>query len=87
MFFDAGNIWLLKNDPNRPEAEFKASTFFKQLATGTGLGLRYDMDFIVLRFDVGVPLHVPYDTGKSGYYNIPTFWNTLGYHFAIGYPF
>lgn len=87
MFIDAGNIWLLKKDDNRPDSEFKPTTFFKQLATGTGLGLRYDLDFIVLRLDLGIAIHVPYDTGKSGYYNIPKFGNGLGLHFAIGYPF
>ncbi len=86
-FLDAGNIWLMKEDANRPDAQFKADTFYKQLASGTGLGIRYDMEFIVLRFDVGVAIHVPYETGKSGYYNIPKFSDGLGYHFAIGYPF
>ncbi len=87
VFLDAGNIWLLKKDPNRPDSEFKPTTFLRQLATGTGAGLRYDMDFIVLRLDLGVALHVPYDTGKGGYYNIPKFKDGLGFHFAIGYPF
>ncbi|MBP3510690.1 MAG: BamA/TamA family outer membrane protein [Prevotella sp.] len=87
VFLDAGNIWLLKDDPSRPDSEFKPTTFFRQLATGTGAGLRYDMDFIVLRLDLGVALHVPYDTGKGGYYNIPKFKDGLGLHFAIGYPF
>lgn len=86
-FLDAGNIWLLNKDETRLDSEFKPSTFFRQLATGTGAGLRYDMDFIVIRFDVGVGLHVPYDTGKSGYYNIPKFKDGLAFHFAIGYPF
>jgi len=87
VFLDAGNLWLLKNDPDRPDSEFKPTTFFRQLATGTGAGLRYDMEFIVLRLDLGVALHVPYDTGKGGYYNIPKFADGLGLHFAIGYPF
>lgn len=87
VFLDAGNIWLLKKDPARPDSEFRPGTFFRQLATGTGAGLRYDMEFIVLRLDLGVALHVPYDTGKSGYYNIPKFRDGLGLHFAIGYPF
>lgn len=86
-FLDAGNIWLLKKDESRPDSEFKPSTFFRQLATGTGIGLRYDMDFLVLRLDLGVALHVPYETGKKGYYNIPRFKDGLGLHFAIGYPF
>lgn len=87
LFFDAGNIWLMEKDENRPDAEFRFGTFWKQLATGTGLGLRYDLDFFVLRLDLGVALHVPYDTSKSGYYNIPKFSDGLGLHFAIGYPF
>lgn len=86
-FLDAGNIWLMKKDISRPDSEFKLSTFFRQLATGTGVGIRYDLDFLVLRLDLGIALHVPYDTGKSGYYNIPRFKDGLGLHFAIGYPF
>ena len=86
-FLDAGNIWLMKHDDNRPGAKFKADSVFKQLATGTGVGIRYDLDFFVIRLDLGIALHVPYETGKSGYYNIPKFKDGLGLHFAIGYPF
>ncbi len=86
-FLDAGNVWLMKSDDARPDAQFKPTTFFRQLATGTGVGIRYDLDFFVLRLDLGIALHVPYDTGKSGYYNIPKFRDGLGLHFAIGYPF
>ena len=87
LFLDAGNIWLMEKDENRPDAEFRFDTFWRQLALGTGLGLRYDLDFFVLRLDLGVALHVPYDTTKSGFYNIPKFSDGLGLHFAIGYPF
>lgn len=87
LFLDAGNIWLMEKDENRPDAEFRFDTFWRQLATGTGVGLRYDLDFFVLRLDLGIGIHVPYDTGKSGYYNIPKFSDGLGIHFAIGYPF
>ncbi len=87
VFFDAGNIWLIDKDESRPDAEFHFDTFYRQLATGTGAGIRYDLDFFVLRLDLGVAIHVPYETGKSGYYNIPKFSDGLGLHFAIGYPF
>ena len=86
-FLDVGNVWLLKPDANRPGATFKPGKFLEELATGTGLGIRYDLDFFVLRLDLGVALHVPYETGKSSYYNIPKFRDGLGLHFAIGYPF
>ena len=59
----------------------------KNIALGTGAGLRYDLDFLVLRFDVGIALHAPYQTAKSGFYNIERFKDGLGLHFAIGYPF
>lgn len=87
LFLDAGNVWLLRDDPNRPGSNIKEANFFKDLALGTGAGVRYDMDFLVIRFDVGVGLHLPYDTGKKGYYNIPSFKDGLGFHLAIGYPF
>lgn len=86
-FLDAGNVWLMRNDPNRPGGHIKDANFLKDLALGTGFGLRYDMDFLVVRFDVGIGLHLPYDTGKKGYYNIPKFRDGFGYHLAIGYPF
>ena len=86
-FLDAGNIWLLRNDPDRPGGQFKFSDFGKDIALGTGAGLRYDLTFLVIRFDVGIGLHVPYETSKKGYYNLPSFKKSLGYHLAIGYPF
>lgn len=86
-FLDAGNVWLLRNDPNRPGGKFDFDGFGKQIALGTGVGLRYDLTFLVIRLDMGIPLHVPYDTGKSGYYNITDFGHNLAWHLAIGYPF
>jgi outer membrane translocation and assembly module TamA len=87
VFMDAGNVWLTKDDPARPGGRFHWKNLGKELALGTGAGLRYDLEFLVIRFDVGVGLHAPYDTGKPGYYNMPSFGKSLGYHFAVGYPF
>lgn len=86
-FIDAGNVWLFDEDAKRPGGRFHWSKLGEQLALGTGVGLRYDLDFLVIRFDVGVGIHAPYDTGRSGYYNMPSFGKSLGYHIAIGYPF
>ena len=61
--------------------------FFRDLATGTGLGLRLDMDIIVVRADLGIGIHLPYDTGHGGYYNMESFGKSLAFHLAIGYPF
>jgi hypothetical protein len=66
---------------------FRFGEFFKEMALGTGVGLRYDLDFLILRIDWGVGLHVPYETSKSGFYNIDKFSRHQTLHFAIGYPF
>lgn len=88
VFLDAGNVWLMRSDSARAEGQLRMKTFAKQIALGTGAGLRYDLDFLVLRLDCGVPLHAPYNTGRKKYYNITgNFWKQLGVHFAIGYPF
>jgi outer membrane protein assembly factor BamA len=87
LFVDAGNVWLLKDDPSRPGGTLQASTFLKDLALGTGAGLRVDLGMIVVRGDLGVGIHAPYNTGKSGYYNMTSFGNSLAFHLAIGYPF
>lgn len=59
IFLDAGNVWNLRNHENKEEEQFRFKTMFKQLALGTGLGLRYDLDFLVLRLDWGLGLHAP----------------------------
>lgn len=87
IFLDAGNIWLLRDDERRPGGKFSFKNLADQIALGTGAGLRYDLSFLVVRVDCGVGLHMPYDTGKTGYYNIPKFKDGLGLHLAIGYPF
>ena len=74
-------------DEARHGAEFTLNRFFDSIALGTGVGIRYDLSFLVLRLDWGIALHVPYETAKPGYYNIPKFKDGMGIHFAIGYPF
>jgi hypothetical protein len=75
--------------PAHVDENFKIgeTNFLKSIALGTGFGLRYDLKFLVLRLDLGIGIHAPYDTGKRGYYNIPKFKDGIGIHFAVGYPF
>lgn len=95
VFLDAGNVWTTSDDGYiSPDAgddtsygKFKMSKFLNDLALGTGIGIRYDLDFLILRLDWGIGLHVPYDTGKSGYFNTDGFKRNQSLHFAIGYPF
>ena len=87
LFLDAGNVWTLRNHEYSPLGKFDVDKFFRQLAVGTGVGVRYDMGMFVIRVDWGIGLHVPYDTGKNGFYNIRRFKDAQSLHFAVGYPF
>ena len=87
LFADAGNVWLLRPDADRPGAQFRWRTLGRDLAVGTGLGLRYNLKVLLLRADVGIPLHLPYATSRRGYYNVPHFTRALCFHLAVGYPF
>ena len=61
LFVDAGNIWLMNDiEENAPEGVFKFDRFYKEIAVGTGLGLRFDLNFLVIRLDVATPLRKPY---------------------------
>ena len=37
--------------------------------------------------DLGIGIHAPYKTSRSGYYNMTSFGKSLAFHLAIGYPF
>lgn len=87
LFVDAGNVWLLRNDENRPGAQLRWKSLGRDIALGTGIGLRYNLKVVLLRADVGIPLHIPYNTNKQGYYNVPRFAQSLCLHFGVGYPF
>ncbi|MDD3108147.1 MAG: BamA/TamA family outer membrane protein [Alistipes sp.] len=88
LFVDAGNVWLLRNDPQRPGGVLDAKGFWEEIALDTGVGLRYDLSILVLRADLGIALHTPYpNPEKPHYYNISNFKEGLGFHLALGYPF
>lgn len=87
LFLDSGNVWLLKNDPQRPGGKLEGKSFFRDLALGTGAGLRVDIGMLVIRGDLGIGIHAPYKTKREGYYNMTSFAHSLAFHLAIGYPF
>jgi hypothetical protein len=67
---------------------FKPSRFFKDIALGTGIGLRYDLGFLVIRLDWGVAIHIPCENGVNRYFfNANRFRDLHTLNFAIGYPF
>ena len=84
LFLDAGNVWALRDDGYRANSQLQMKNLLKETALGTGIGLRYDLEFFVLRIDWGFALHLPY---KTGFYNVDSFHDAQCLHFAIGLPF
>jgi outer membrane protein assembly factor BamA len=87
LFVDAGNIWDISNASiTASEAKFRGINSIKDIAIGTGVGLRYDLSFILLRLDLGFKTYEPYlPTGNKWFknYNLA---HTV-YNFGISYPF
>lgn len=92
LFTDAGNVWAVKEDPNRPGAHFEFKSFYKSMAWDAGLGIRLNFSIIVIRFDLAIPLHDPT-------YSLSDRWvakdiakkewllRNTNFNFGIGYPF
>ena len=90
LFADAGNIWAIKNDPDRPGAQFKINSFYKDIAIGTGFGMRFDFKFVLLRTDIGLKFRdpkLPASTCWIFSQPNPINHNNLAIVIAIGYPF
>ena len=88
-FIDAGNIWTVKEYANQPGGEFRFNTFYKQIALAYGLGIRFDLNILILRFDGGMKaLNPVYSHGRDRWPIIhPRFKRDFAFHFAVGYPF
>lgn len=94
LFADAGNVWLLKPNDVTPGGQFSLSGFYKEIAVGAGVGLRIDVSFFILRFDLAIPLRKPWlENGRRWVINQIDFgspaWRNenLILNVAIGYPF
>ena len=91
LFADAGNIWTLRTDPDRPGSKF-TSNFLNDFAMDVGAGLRVDISLLVLRLDIAFPLRLPYlpSGEKWSEFNFgDSEWrkNNIVWNLAIGYPF
>lgn len=87
-FADAGNIWLSYIDPTKPNGLFKIHQFYKEIALGSGFGLRYDFSFFVLRLDAATRIHDPQMIeSKRWVIGKKPLRETTILNFGIGYPF
>jgi len=94
IFVDAGNVWLTRKNAQLPNGEFQPNRFYKEFAVGTGIGLRADISFFVIRLDLGMPLRKPaLPENERWVYDKIQFgdgkWRkqNLVLNIAIGYPF
>jgi outer membrane protein assembly factor BamA len=89
LFFDVGNIWAINDKDNREGAQFAFDTFYKQLAFGTGTGLRFDFSYFIFRLDLGMKLREPSDKFGDGWIPGSRRYTSDDFvlSFAIGYPF
>ena len=87
-FFDLGNIWYMHSnaDEYAEEAVFHPKDFYKELGFNTGLGIRFDIKFAVLRLDWGVQLHNP-NLPEGNRWVKKFSWKRTALNFGVGYPF
>jgi len=86
LFVDAGNIWDITNSIfAEEEAKFNGINSVKDIAVGSGFGLRYDFSFLVFRLDLGFKMHEPYLETNKWFRNY-NFSNAV-YNIGINYPF
>lgn len=87
-FIDAGNVWTLKSRYSDDTGQFAFNRFYKEIAVSYGLGVRFDLDFLILRFDGGMKAINPMESGADRFPVIkPDFSRDFAFHFAVGYPF
>ena len=87
-FIDAGNVWTLKNRYSDSTGQFAFNRFYKEIAVSYGLGIRFDLDFLILRFDGGMKAVNPTGRGIDRFpLIVPDFSRDFAFHFAVGYPF
>ena len=97
VFLDLGNMWLYDKTyagtfTSEQEAAIEAgkfgwNSFYKQLGINTGYGLRYDLEFFIIRADVGLKLHHPGAVDRSNWVITAPQLRDFNLALGIGYPF
>ena len=87
-FVDAGNIWTIRDYVEQLVGMIRWNSFYKELAVAYGLGLRLNLNFLLIRVDGGMKAHNPaLPAGSRWTIFQPNFRRDFAFHFAIGYPF
>ena len=86
LFADAGNIWNVFDDQQDPDAIFKGLASLKDIALGTGFGLRYDFTYFLFRVDLGFKTYNPAEEQSKRWFRDYNFGNSV-LQIGINYPF
>jgi outer membrane protein assembly factor BamA len=86
LFADTGNIWTLRSEEPSDAGVFRFEDFYKSIAMDTGLGLRVNLDFVILRLDLGMIVRDPV---KQSWIPLSRWLRHDNYtfQFGVGYPF
>ncbi|KIA82769.1 membrane protein [Flavobacterium sp. AED] len=86
LFADAGNIWNVLDNVTDEKSTFKNLKNLKDIAIGSGFGLRYDLSFFVIRFDLGFKTYNPANETNKRWFQEYNFGHSV-LNFGINYPF
>ena len=86
FFVDAGNIWNVLDSVEEEDAVFSRLDDIQEIAVGSGLGLRYDFDFFVVRLDLGFKTFNPARLEDQRWFKGYNFSEGV-YNVGINYPF
>jgi outer membrane protein assembly factor BamA len=86
LFADAGNIWNVLDNVTDEKSTFKNLNDLKDIALGSGFGLRYDLSFFVIRFDLGFKTYNPANETNKRWFREYNFGHSV-LNFGINYPF
>ena len=91
LFLDAGNIWNISYPNQLSVGNWKVNSFLNEIALGTGIGLRWDFDYFLLRLDLAskminpaMPKNEKWVFNKTSFSSIE---NPIEFNIGIGYPF
>jgi outer membrane protein assembly factor BamA len=87
VFIDAGNVWLNKKNDAFPGGDFEFNRFYKEIAIGSGIGVRFDFSFFVIRLDVAFKIRNPSVPEVQRWVDLSSSLRHPNLNFGIGYPF
>ncbi|UOQ71021.1 BamA/TamA family outer membrane protein [Hymenobacter cellulosilyticus] len=88
VFTDFGNVWTMQEEARGDETVFHFNRFYRQFAVGSGIGIRFDFTFLILRLDIATKVFDPTAPGRK--FVLPNFelsQNQTPFNLGIGYPF